>query len=153
MFHESLEGAWLDKVDRRYAWLCRTLVTYEEECQYIFPAEWGIPERVTIQFCNTTRSVSVYERERERESDSARERESLCLSVLAFSFPVQHVFTLVLLKIFPSTFIIVLSCSYPPILICPSPFLQREPVSVDEDSFSRVGCQTAAVCHPKDDLI
>ena len=67
MFHESLEGAWLDKVDRRYAWLRRTLVTYEEECQSIFPAEWGIPERVTIQFCNTTRSVSVQvERERER---------------------------------------------------------------------------------------
>ena len=59
MFHESLEGAWLDKVDRRYSWLRRTLVNYEEECQSIFPAEWGIPERVTIQFCNTTRSVSV----------------------------------------------------------------------------------------------
>ena len=55
MFHESLEGAWLDKVDRRYAWLRRTLVNYEEECLPIFPAEWGIPERVTIQFCNTTR--------------------------------------------------------------------------------------------------
>ena len=57
MFHESLEGAWLDKVDRRYAWLRRTLVTYEEECLPIFPTEWGIPERVTIQFCNTTRYV------------------------------------------------------------------------------------------------
>ena len=75
-----------------------------------------------------------------------RERESLCLSVLAFSCPVQHVFTLVMLKFFPSTFTIVLSCSYPS-------FPQGEPVSVDEDSFSRVGCQTAAVCHPKDDLI
>ena len=72
MFHESLEGAWLDKVDRRYAWLRRTLVTYEEECQSIFPAEWGIPERVTIQFCNTTRSVSV---QVERESVCERERE------------------------------------------------------------------------------
>ena len=57
MFHESLEGAWLDKVDRRYAWLRRTLVTYEEECLPIFPTEWGIPERVTIQFCNSTRYV------------------------------------------------------------------------------------------------
>ena len=71
MFHESLEGAWLDKVDRRYAWLRRTLVTYEEECQSIFPAEWAIPERVTIQFCNTTRYVCVNMRWRERE----RERE------------------------------------------------------------------------------
>ena len=57
MFHESLEGAWLDKVDRRYAWLRRTLVTYEVECLLIFPTEWGIPERVTMQVCNSTRYV------------------------------------------------------------------------------------------------
>ena len=79
MFHESLEGAWLDKVDRCYAWLRRTLITYEEECQSIFPAEWGIPERVTIQFCNTTRSVSVYEREREREREIACVRGRVCV--------------------------------------------------------------------------
>ena len=45
MFHESLEGAWLDKVDHHYAWLRCTLITYEEECQSIFPAEWAIPEK------------------------------------------------------------------------------------------------------------
>jgi hypothetical protein len=56
MFHDSLEVAWLDKVDRRYAWFRRTLVTYEEECSSIFPTEWGIPERVAIEFCNNTRS-------------------------------------------------------------------------------------------------
>ena len=55
MFHESLDVAWLDKVDRRYAWLRRTLVNYEEECLSIFPPDWGIPERVCVEFCNNTR--------------------------------------------------------------------------------------------------
>lgn len=45
------------QVDRRYAWLRRTLVTYKEECSSIFPSDWGIPERVAIEFCNSTRSV------------------------------------------------------------------------------------------------
>ncbi len=55
MFHESLEVAWLDKVDRRYAWLRRTFVNYEEECGNIFPQDWGIPERVSMEFCSQTR--------------------------------------------------------------------------------------------------
>ena len=81
MFHDSLEVAWLDKVrphpplpeatpsptanylpsqvDRRYAWLKRTLVTYEEECSSIFPSEWGIPEQVAMEFCNNTRSSCI----------------------------------------------------------------------------------------------
>ena len=57
MFHESLEVAWLDKVDRRYSWLRRTLITYEEECVAIFPPEWGITEHICVQFCNNTRFV------------------------------------------------------------------------------------------------
>ena len=55
MFHESLDTAWVDKVDRRYSWLKRTLMTYEEESLSIFPPEWGMEERICIQFCNTTR--------------------------------------------------------------------------------------------------
>jgi len=59
MFHESLDVAWLDKVDRRYAWLRRTLVNYEEESVSIFPPEWGIPERICVEFCNNTRCGHV----------------------------------------------------------------------------------------------
>ena len=55
MYHDSLEGAWLDKVDRRYSWMKRTLVNYEEESGSIFPDHWAIPERVVVQFCDTTR--------------------------------------------------------------------------------------------------
>jgi len=54
-FHESLDSAWLDRVDRRYSWLRRALIAYEEECMSIFPPEWGMEERICIQFCQTTR--------------------------------------------------------------------------------------------------
>ena len=59
MYHISLEGAWLDKVDRRYSWLKRTLVNYQDECVSIFPPEWGIPERMCVKFCNMTRYLLV----------------------------------------------------------------------------------------------
>ncbi len=59
-FHESQDSAWLDKVDRRYSWLRRTLMNYEEECMAIFPPEWGMEERISIQFCQSTRYSRVY---------------------------------------------------------------------------------------------
>ncbi len=59
MFHESLETAWLDKVDRRYAWLRRMLMNYEEESLSIFPPEWGMEERMCMQFCQSTRFVGT----------------------------------------------------------------------------------------------
>ena len=60
MYHDSLEGAWLDKVDRRYSWLKRTLVNYQDESMSIFPPEWGIPERMCVRFCNMTRYLVVH---------------------------------------------------------------------------------------------
>ena len=55
LFHESLEPAWLDKVDRRYSWLKRTLINYEEESAPIFPTEWAMPERICVDFCKRTK--------------------------------------------------------------------------------------------------
>lgn len=57
LFHESLEPSWLDKVDRRYTWLKRTLINYEEESAAIFPAEWAMPERICVEFCQRTKCV------------------------------------------------------------------------------------------------
>jgi hypothetical protein len=54
-FDFTQEHAWLDKVDRRYAWLKRTLVIYTEDCGTIFPMEWGVPERLCVQFCEMTK--------------------------------------------------------------------------------------------------
>lgn len=55
LFHESLEPSWLDKVDRRYSWMKRSLLNYEEECAAIFPLDWYMPERICIEFCKMTK--------------------------------------------------------------------------------------------------
>ena len=58
-FHESSGQAWLNHVDRRYAWFKRALLSYDEECQDIFPEDWGISERLAMDFCAMTRWVCV----------------------------------------------------------------------------------------------
>ena len=45
-------------MDRRYAWLRRTLVIYHEDCGSIFPLDWGVPERLCVQFCEMTKYVT-----------------------------------------------------------------------------------------------
>eukprot|EP00117_Sycon_ciliatum_P034852 scpid28331/ scgid26521/ Vacuolar protein sorting-associated protein 53 homolog len=54
-FNEREEIAWLDKIDRRYAWLKRTLINFEEDFSRVFPEDWGMQERVAIEFCEWTR--------------------------------------------------------------------------------------------------
>ncbi|NXL13657.1 VPS53 protein, partial [Setophaga kirtlandii] len=48
--------AWLDKIDRRYAWIKRQLVDYEEKYGRMFPAEWCMTERIAVDFCHITRA-------------------------------------------------------------------------------------------------
>jgi hypothetical protein len=55
LFHESEEVAWLDKIDRRYAWLKRLLIQFLDEGAKIFPASWGVDEQMCEQFCQMTR--------------------------------------------------------------------------------------------------
>ncbi|CAF0901919.1 unnamed protein product [Rotaria sordida] len=55
LFQESQELAWLDKIDRRYAWLKRALVEYDEKYSRIFPVHWEMAERLTVEFCRITR--------------------------------------------------------------------------------------------------
>ena len=47
--------AWLDKIDRRYAWIKRQLVDYEEKYGRMFPREWYMAERIAVEFCHITR--------------------------------------------------------------------------------------------------
>ena len=47
--------AWLDKIDRRYAWIKRTLVDFEEKFGHIFPSSWDVSERICVEFCEITR--------------------------------------------------------------------------------------------------
>uniref|UniRef100_A0AAR2J750 Vps53 N-terminal domain-containing protein n=1 Tax=Pygocentrus nattereri TaxID=42514 RepID=A0AAR2J750_PYGNA len=48
--------AWLDKIDRRYAWIKRQLVDYEEKYGRMFPEEWCMTERIAVEFCHITRT-------------------------------------------------------------------------------------------------
>lgn len=47
--------AWLDKIDRRYAWIKRQLLDYEEKYGRMFPEEWCMTERIAVEFCHITR--------------------------------------------------------------------------------------------------
>ncbi|RDD44739.1 Vacuolar protein sorting-associated protein 53-like protein [Trichoplax sp. H2] len=55
IFYDSGDTAWLDKIDRRYTWLKRILMNYEEEYGQLFPGHWHVQERITYDFCLTTK--------------------------------------------------------------------------------------------------
>ncbi|NWV23843.1 VPS53 protein, partial [Origma solitaria] len=56
LFQENQDVAWLDKIDRRYAWIKRQLVDYEEKYGRMFPPEWCMTERIAVEFCHITRA-------------------------------------------------------------------------------------------------
>ncbi|XP_061073023.1 vacuolar protein sorting-associated protein 53 homolog isoform X1 [Conger conger] len=56
LFQENQDVAWLDRIDRRYAWIKRQLVDYEEKYGRMFPAEWCMTERIAVEFCHITRA-------------------------------------------------------------------------------------------------
>ncbi|XP_061219586.1 vacuolar protein sorting-associated protein 53 homolog isoform X3 [Neopsephotus bourkii] len=53
---QGTKVAWLDKIDRRYAWVKRQLVDYEEKYGRMFPPEWCMTERIAVEFCHVTRT-------------------------------------------------------------------------------------------------
>ncbi|UYV74518.1 VPS53, partial [Cordylochernes scorpioides] len=55
LFQESQDIAWLDKIDRRYAWLKKHLVEFDEKFGRMFPPDWELSERIAIEFCHVTR--------------------------------------------------------------------------------------------------
>eukprot|EP00794_Sanderia_malayensis_P014186 gene14186-15664_t len=56
VFNENFDVSWLDKIDRRYSWLKRLLVKFEEDFQGTFPSDWRVDERICIDFCKITRN-------------------------------------------------------------------------------------------------
>ncbi|XP_007935623.1 vacuolar protein sorting-associated protein 53 homolog [Orycteropus afer afer] len=56
LFQENQDVAWLDKIDRRYAWIKRQLVDYEEKYGRMFPREWYMTERIAVEFCHVTKT-------------------------------------------------------------------------------------------------
>ncbi|KTG45430.1 hypothetical protein cypCar_00012256 [Cyprinus carpio] len=68
LFQENQDVAWLDKIDRRYAWIKRQLVDYEEKYGRMFPEEWCMTERIAVEFCHITRTeLAKLMRNRARE--------------------------------------------------------------------------------------
>ncbi|XP_064540481.1 vacuolar protein sorting-associated protein 53 homolog [Drosophila montana] len=55
LFHENQDIAWLDKIDKRYAWLKRHLLDFEDKYGSVFPLDWEVSERITVEFCRQTR--------------------------------------------------------------------------------------------------
>ncbi|RLU24013.1 hypothetical protein DMN91_004222 [Ooceraea biroi] len=55
LFDENQDFAWLDKIDRRYAWIKKHLLDFESKFGTIFPPEWEVSERIAVQFCHVTR--------------------------------------------------------------------------------------------------
>ena len=45
----------MDKIDRRYAWIKRFLVDFEEKFGKMFPPSWDVSERICVEFCELTR--------------------------------------------------------------------------------------------------
>lgn len=55
LFHDNQDIAWLDKIDKRYAWLKRHLLDFEAKHGAIFPNDWEVSERIAVRFCQMTR--------------------------------------------------------------------------------------------------
>lgn len=55
LFQETEDTAWLDKIDKRYAWLKKNLVDFEDKLGSIFPQNWEVSERIAVQFAHHTR--------------------------------------------------------------------------------------------------
>ena len=55
VFDASFEAAWIDKIDRRYSWMKKVLIQFEQDFHDTFPTTWAVDERICIEFCNITK--------------------------------------------------------------------------------------------------
>ena len=70
LFESTQDVAWLDKIDRRYAWVKRLLVDFEDKLGQIFPEKWEVSERIAVEFCNiTNKELSSLMQKRANEID------------------------------------------------------------------------------------
>lgn len=57
VFYEAEDVAWIDKLDRRYAWFKKHLLNIEDKFGAMFPADWELSEQITVEFCSITRYI------------------------------------------------------------------------------------------------
>ncbi|BFZ18354.1 hypothetical protein BsWGS_21393 [Bradybaena similaris] len=80
LFAEDQDASWLDKIDRRYAWIKRALVDFEEKFGHIFPPDWEVSERICVEFCHITR----------KELSKVMQRRRLEIDVKLLLFAIQR---------------------------------------------------------------
>ncbi|XP_005102675.1 vacuolar protein sorting-associated protein 53 homolog [Aplysia californica] len=80
LFAEDQDVAWLDKIDRRYAWIKRALVDFEEKFGHLFPPDWEVSERICVEFCHLTR----------KELAKVMQRRQMELDVKLLLFAIQR---------------------------------------------------------------
>lgn len=51
LFSAEQELAWLPHVERRYAWLKRHLLAFEEGMGSVLPRDWRLSRRIAAHFC------------------------------------------------------------------------------------------------------
>lgn len=70
LFQESEDTAWLDKIDKRYTWIKKHLLEFENRLGNMFPQNWEVSERIAVQFCYNTRTeLSKIMNKRKNEID------------------------------------------------------------------------------------
>lgn len=92
LFHENQDIAWLDKIDKRYAWLKRHLLDFEDKYGKIFPVDWDVSERITIRFCTITRDELL--------RIMSKRRTEIDVKLLLFAIAKTNSFELLLAKRF-----------------------------------------------------
>ncbi|XP_028177938.1 vacuolar protein sorting-associated protein 53 homolog, partial [Ostrinia furnacalis] len=95
LFSAEQECAWLTHIERRYAWLKRHLLAFEDSLGAVFPPAWRLSERIAHQFCKITKT--------ELSNILAARRNELDVKLLLYAVQKTYNFELLLHKRFTGT--------------------------------------------------
>ncbi|XP_041983699.1 uncharacterized protein LOC121736517 [Aricia agestis] len=95
LFSAEQEGAWVGHVERRYAWLKRHLLAFEDTLANIFPPAWRLSETIASEFCKVTR--------KDLSELMAARRNELDVKLLLYAIQKTYNFELLLHKRFVGT--------------------------------------------------
>ncbi|XP_063631783.1 vacuolar protein sorting-associated protein 53 homolog [Cydia splendana] len=92
LFSAEQECAWLTHIERRYAWLKRHLLAFEDGAGNVFPRSWRLSERITTHFCEVTKTQLT--------ALLAARRSELDVKLLLYAIQKTYAFELLLHKRF-----------------------------------------------------
>lgn len=95
LYSSEQECAWLTHIERRYAWLKKHLLTFEDTLGNIFPYQWALSENIARQFCKITST--------ELSNLMAARRNELDVKLLLYAIQNTYNFELLLHKRFTGT--------------------------------------------------